>query len=59
MKMLRVSLAEVLDDFHPHSKRLERSAICHVNLRAAADLTGKFLERWLEIVFAKENAGQP
>ena len=42
----------------PVSKRLETVPIDHMNLRAAAKLTGKFLEGWLEIVFAKENAGQ-
>ena len=56
--MLRVSVADVLDNFHPGAKRLETFAIDHMNLRATAELTGKFLERGLEIVFAKENAGQ-
>jgi hypothetical protein len=56
--MLRVSVADVLDNFHPGAKRLETFAINHMNLRAGAKLTGKFLERWLKIVLAKENAGQ-
>ena len=56
--MLRVSVADVLDNFHPGAKRLETFAIDHMNLRAAAELTGKFLEGWLKIVLAKENAGQ-
>ena len=56
--MLRVSVADVLDNFHPDAKRLETVAIRHMNLRAGAKLTGKFLERWLKIVLAKENAGQ-
>jgi len=56
--MLRVSVADVLDNFHPDTKRLETFAIDDVNLRAAAKLTGKFLESWLKIVLAKENAGQ-
>ena len=42
----------------PCFKRLETFAINHMDLRAAAKLTGKFLKRWLKIVFAKENAGQ-
>jgi hypothetical protein len=57
--MLRVSFADVLDNFHPDAKRLKTFAIRHMNLRAAAKLTGKLLEGWLEIVFAKENARQP
>ena len=56
--MLRVSIADVLDYFHPDAKRLETFAINHMNLRAGAKLTGKFLERWLKIVLAKENAGE-
>ena len=56
--MLRVSVADVLDNFHPDAKRLKTLAIRHVNLCAAAKFTGKFLECWLKIVFAKENAGQ-
>ena len=56
--MLRVSVADVLDNFHPNAKRLESFAIDHMNLRAAEKLTGKFLEGWLEIVLTKENAGQ-
>jgi hypothetical protein len=48
----------VLDNFDTDAKRLESFAIDDVNLRAAAKLTGKFLEVWLEIVFAKKNAGQ-
>jgi hypothetical protein len=56
--MLRISVADVLDNFHPDAKRLETLAIDHVNLRAATELTGKFLEGWLEIIFAEENAGQ-
>jgi hypothetical protein len=56
--MFRVNLADLLDNFYPDAKRLKTLAIRHVNLRAAAELTGKFLEGWLEIVFAKENAGQ-
>ena len=30
----------------------------HMNLRTAAKFTGKFVKGRLEIVFAKENAGQ-
>ena len=56
--MLRVSVADVLDNFHPGAKRLETFAIDDMNLRAGAKLTGKFLEGWLKIVLAKENAGQ-
>ena len=56
--MFRVSVADVLDNFHPDEKRLETFTIDHMNLRTGAKLTGKFLERWLEIGFAKENAGQ-
>ena len=56
--MLRVSFADVLNNFHPDAKGLETFAIDHVNLRAATELTGKFLEGWLEIVLAKENAEQ-
>ena len=56
--MLRISVADVLDNFHPDAKRLETFAIDHMNLRAAAKLTRKFLEGGLEIVVAKENAGQ-
>ena len=56
--MFRVSFAEVLDNFHSHAERLETFAIDYMNLRAAAKLTGKFLEGRLEIIFAKENAGQ-
>jgi hypothetical protein len=56
--MLRVSFADVLDNFHRPSKRLETFAIDDMNLRAAAELTGKFLEGWLKIGLAKENAGQ-
>jgi hypothetical protein len=56
--MLRTSVADVLDNFHPDAKRLETLAINHMNLRAAAKLTGKFLKGWLEIILAKENAGQ-
>ena len=56
--MLRVSVADVLDNFHPGAKRLETFAIDDVNLRAAAKLPGKFLKCWLKIVLAKENAGQ-
>ena len=56
--MLRVSFAEVLDNFHRQSKRLETFAIDDMNLRAAAELTGKFLEGWLETGLAKENTGQ-
>jgi hypothetical protein len=56
--MLRVSFADVFDNFHPDAKRLETFSIDHVNLRAAAKLTGKFVEGWLEIVLAKENPGQ-
>ena len=56
--MLRVSVADVLDNFPPDAKRLKTLAIRHVNLRAAAELAGKFLEGWLEIVLAKENTGQ-
>jgi hypothetical protein len=56
--MLRVSVADVLDNFHPDAKRLETFAIDHMNLRTGAKLTGKFLEGWLKIVLAKKNAGQ-
>ena len=56
--MLWVSVAVVLDNFHPGEKRLETFAIDDVYLRAASKLTGKFLEGWLKIVLAKENAGQ-
>jgi hypothetical protein len=56
--MLRVSVADVLDNFHPGVKRMEMFAIDHMNLRAGAKLAGKLLEGWLEIVLAKENAGQ-
>ena len=56
--MLRVSVADVVDNFHPDAKRLETFAIDHMNLCAGAKLTGKFLEGWLKIVLAKENAGQ-
>ena len=56
--MLRVSIADVLDYFHPDAKRLETFAIDYMNLRAGTKLTGKFLEGWLEIGLAKENAGQ-
>ena len=56
--MLRVSFAEMLDNFHPDSKRLETFAVDHMDLRAAAELTGKFLKGWLEIGLAKENTGQ-
>jgi hypothetical protein len=37
---------------------METVSIDNVELRAAAKLTSKFLKRWLEIIFAKENAGQ-
>ena len=50
--------AKVFNNFHPCAKRLKTFAIDHVNLRAAAKLTGKFLKSGLEIVFAKVNAGQ-
>ena len=56
--MLRASVADVLDNFHRDVKRLETFAIDDMNLRAGAKLTRKFLEGWLEIVFAKENTGQ-
>lgn len=56
--MLRVIVADVLDNFHSEAERLETFAINHMNLRAGAKLTGKFLEGWLKIVLAKENAGQ-
>lgn len=56
--MLRVSVADVLDNFHPGAKRLKTFAIDHMNLRTAAELAGKFLEGRLKIVLAKENAGQ-
>ena len=46
------------NDFNACFKRMETVSIDNVELRAAAKLTGKFLEGWLEIVFAKENAGQ-
>ena len=46
------------NDFNSCSKRTETVSIDNVNLRAAAKLTGKFLEGWLEIVFAEENAGE-
>jgi hypothetical protein len=55
--MLRVSVADVLDNFHPSAKWLETFAIDHMNLRAGAELTGKFVEGWLKIVLTKENAG--
>src|SRR5262245_7175053 len=45
-------------DLNPCLKRVKCFAIGDVNLRAAAKLAGKLLEGWLEIVFAKENAGQ-
>jgi hypothetical protein len=56
--MLRVSIADVLDYFHPDAKRLETFAIDYMNLRAGTKLTGKFLEGWLKIVLAKEDAGE-
>ena len=46
------------DDFNACFKRTKAISIHNVELRAAAKLTGKFLERWLEIVFAEKNAGQ-
>jgi hypothetical protein len=58
LKVLRVNLADVLNNFHPDAKRLESFTVDHVNLCAGAKFTGKFLERWLEIVLAKENARQ-
>ena len=56
--MIRVSFAEVLDNFHRKSKWLKTFAIDHMNLRTAAELIGKFLEGWLEVDLAKENTGQ-
>jgi hypothetical protein len=47
------------NDFNARFERLEAVSIDDVKLRAAAKVTGKFLEGWLEIVFAKENPGQP
>src|SRR3954466_4837435 len=46
------------DDFNACLKRTETASIDDMDLRAAANFTGKFLEGWLEIVLAKENAGQ-
>ena len=42
------------DDFDACFKRTEAVSIDNVELRAAAKLTGKFLERRLEIVFTKK-----
>ena len=56
--MFRASFADVFDNFHRDAKRLESFAIDNMNLRAATELSGKFLEGWLEIIFAKENTRQ-
>ena len=57
-KLIWVQLPDRPNDFEPCLKRLEAFAINDMNLRAAAELIGEFLEGWLEIIFAKENAGQ-
>src|SRR4029077_10764574 len=46
------------NDFNACFKRTETASINNVELRTAAELTGKFLEGWLKIILAKENAGQ-
>ena len=56
--MLRVSVADAFENFHPDAKRLETFSIDHMNLRAAAEFIGKFVKGWLEIIFAKKDARQ-
>ena len=57
-EFVRIQAPNGSDDFNPRLKRLEAVSIDNVELRAAAKLTGKVLEGWLEIVFAKENPRQ-
>jgi hypothetical protein len=58
LKLLRVSLADVLDDCHSDTKRLESFAVSHVQLCAGAEFTGKFVKGRLKVILAKENSLQ-
>ena len=53
-----INLADVLDDFHSDTERLESFAVGHVQLRTCAEFTGKFVKGRLKIIFAKEDSLQ-
>src|SRR5438093_13538401 len=46
------------NDFNAYLKRAKCVAINYMSLRAAAKLSFKLVERWLKIIFTKENARQ-
>lgn len=58
MESLGVNFANDLDNFHSSEKWPKFIAIDDVNLRAAAEFASELLKCRLEIIFAKENAGQ-
>src|SRR5947207_928106 len=57
-KEIAVHPANGSNDFNRSSVGHERIAIGHMQLRAAAELAGKFVKRRLKPVFSKVHAGQ-
>ena len=55
-KMFRIPFANALDQFNGRGERLKTVAVDHMQLRAVAKLSGKFVKSWLEIIFTEKRA---